>query len=874
MQKKIRPDPLIPDHEVLRKIGGGAYGEVWLARGVTGALRAVKIVYREDFSDERTFEREFEGILRFEPISRDHRGFVNILHVGRSDEGSAFYYYVMELGDDAYSAGEVNAVEYEPRTLRTDMKRADGAPLDTKFCVETGRRLAEALASLHERGLTHRDVKPSNVIFVEGKAKLADIGLVAAKDQRTFVGTEGFVPPEGPGSEQADIYGLGKVLYEMASGMDRLQFPELPEDGPGDDSRKQWIRLNRVICDICEPRISKRKIQTGEELAIALARLEEGKAVAKKIPASAKVALGVLALFLLFLTQIWVENSWGTYVIEGKREPLPPSFVTVRILSDAEGARVLNMDRVLLDYIPATLPNQEVGTQLEVILRADGYRELFISEEVRDDGDGTQVMLISREMELFSPPVEDEPWTDALGNTYFPEGPRHKGVNHVTLENWKEFQEDTGQKDLKPISYEYSEQTIVSVSEDWANQYAEWLMEKCINEGYFEEDIGEEGEADEESREIVADYDRTFPLNRLPKKARANGKVLYPFTCLVRPIPFGIITVESYPEGAVLYLKDIPVGETPWSGRYRPGSIDYTLELAGYRPVKSSISLTAGGHASVSKQLEPNKSVVPGKLWSNSLGMNMVPIGADEDLMVASWETRSVDYRRYLKNAKLEVGEVILSDDPNVPVTGVTREDCEKFCEWLTLYERGDRITKEYRYRLPTDEEWSQFVNLVELGATPESRERETDNADKFPWGKEWPPPSGAGNYADASRAEDASSEVTIGDYEDGFAALAPVGQFTPIRAGGEDQDWNIYDLGGNVWEWVADNYKELGTLRGGAWNTHNQSNLESRHRRPQAATSRQDFIGFRVVLVKEPELAVEEDQEESEKEDNGGDPN
>ena len=136
MQKKIRPDPLIPDHEVLRKIGGGSYGEVWLARGVTGAMRAVKIVYREDFSDERTFEREFEGILRFEPISRDHRGFVNILHVGRNDDQNEFYYYVMELGDDAHSDDEINPVEYEPRTLRTDMMRANGKPLSTNQGIQ------------------------------------------------------------------------------------------------------------------------------------------------------------------------------------------------------------------------------------------------------------------------------------------------------------------------------------------------------------------------------------------------------------------------------------------------------------------------------------------------------------------------------------------------------------------------------------------------------------------------------------------------------------------------------------------------------------------------------------------------------------------
>jgi hypothetical protein len=66
-----RPDPVIPDHEVLRKVGGGAYGEVWLARGVTGALRAVKVLWREDFEDERSFEREFEGIQsRFRATTR------------------------------------------------------------------------------------------------------------------------------------------------------------------------------------------------------------------------------------------------------------------------------------------------------------------------------------------------------------------------------------------------------------------------------------------------------------------------------------------------------------------------------------------------------------------------------------------------------------------------------------------------------------------------------------------------------------------------------------------------------------------------------------------------------------------------------------
>src|SRR5881396_1056934 len=62
----------IRDHELIRRIGQGSYGEVWLARNVMGTYRAVKIVYRAAFEHARPFEREFNGIQKFEPISRSH----------------------------------------------------------------------------------------------------------------------------------------------------------------------------------------------------------------------------------------------------------------------------------------------------------------------------------------------------------------------------------------------------------------------------------------------------------------------------------------------------------------------------------------------------------------------------------------------------------------------------------------------------------------------------------------------------------------------------------------------------------------------------------------------------------------------------------
>ena len=95
--------PAIPDHTLIKQIGRGSYGEVWLARNATGSYRAVKVVYRATFDADKPYEREFTGIKEFEPISRSHPSQVDILHVGRNDQ-AGYFYYVMELADDV--AGE------------------------------------------------------------------------------------------------------------------------------------------------------------------------------------------------------------------------------------------------------------------------------------------------------------------------------------------------------------------------------------------------------------------------------------------------------------------------------------------------------------------------------------------------------------------------------------------------------------------------------------------------------------------------------------------------------------------------------------------------------------------------------------------------
>jgi WD40 repeat protein len=279
----------IPDHELLRLIGQGSYGEVWLARNVMGTWRAVKIVRREQFDSAGPYEREFGGIKRYEPISRSGEGLVHLLHVGRND-GDGYFYYVMELADDAEHRAEsfskanpahqldatAAATSYVPLTLRSKLRQQQALPFPE--CVELGLALTRGLGHLHASGLVHRDVKPSNVIFVNGKAKLADVGLVSALgESRSFVGTEGYIPPEGPGTTAADLYSLGKVLYEMATGRDRHDYPMLPGSWI-EHGNKDGLEFIEVVLRACEGQ-PERRYETADEMHADLALLRGGRSV-------------------------------------------------------------------------------------------------------------------------------------------------------------------------------------------------------------------------------------------------------------------------------------------------------------------------------------------------------------------------------------------------------------------------------------------------------------------------------------------------------------------------------------------------------------------------------------------------------------------
>ncbi len=847
MQPKPRTAPDIRDHETLRLIGRGAFGEVWMARSVTGMLRAVKVVWREDYDRPDSFEREFEAIKRFEPISRRHEALVPILQVGRNDQ-EGFYYYVMELADDLEKGRDIQADTYLPHTLGLQMKR--DKCVTAEQCIQFGVSIAEGLDYLHRNKLIHRDVKPSNLIFIDGVCRLADIGLVALLGQRSFVGTEGFVAPEGPGTAASDIFSLGMVLYEASTGKDRLDFPDLPSCTETGSRLESWRRLQDVVCTACAPQARGRFI-SAREMALALR--------GQPLPSSRRtmwtwVAIGSAALLLAVGFGMWLAQNRRTRTLMAMSNTVPH----LKIITQPAGATVFAGEDQL-GVTPLEL-NPAEGVPVIYQLRLPGYKQVEIEHIASDD----KPAVFDLKLEPSRLPQKGERWLNSLGMVFKPGAGGHISAEPVEMKYFKRFLEATGRSfEGKVVRYQRGKDQdsayLVVVPDSDAEAFRYWLTDRDRSEAFLSQEhhyevepfyFVESGQPSADDMPDAKDTDRGD---------QAEDKNWRAFHLRVERQTYGSVIVQSQPEKVRVYQHDEFLGETPLElPRVRTGPVEFELREEGFADVVLEGEVREGEQSELFADMQTRKAVTFGRQWkANSLGMNLVPLG---DVMFSAWETRHRDYMEYCKATqarrpmRLDAGNK--GGAGTVPVVGVDRAEARAFCAWLTERERNaGLIGAKDLYRLPTDEEWSRAVGLpLERGSTPEERNSRIRGI--YPWGFDWPPPEDVENLADMNAARKASLENTIPGYEDKFPFLAPV-------AAQRANERGIYGLGGNVSEWVDTDYAPtppakpdeparpvLGTTRGGNWRSSTQEELLSSARTPVPSDARRNTLGFRVVLA------------------------
>ena len=291
-----------------------------------------------------------------------------------------------------------------------------------------------------------------------------------------------------------------------------------------------------------------------------------------------------------------------------------------------------------------------------------------------------------------------------------------------------------------------------------------------------------------------------------------------------------------------------------------------------------SVCFILGGSLMAADQSKSIAGATEETPYVNSLGMKFVPVPGTK-VLFSIWDTRVEDFRAYAQEAgyvqsggiyvmkvektdsggyslKWELDKDASWENPGFkqgevhPVVGVRWDEANAFCAWLTEKERkAGKIGQDQEYRLPTDEEWSAAV-----GET------------KYPWGNDWPPPEGAGNYADdafVARMPGTGWSQVPGN--DGYARTSPVGSFKANGLG-------LYDMGGNVCQWckdwyrsamneqaVLDKYPEMKNdgggqlyrvVRGASWNFNFPERLLSSNRSDVPPGYRGDYRGFRCVLV------------------------
>ncbi|MBQ6472973.1 MAG: serine/threonine protein kinase, partial [Victivallales bacterium] len=234
-----RPGDNFAGCRILARCGTGAFGAVYLVQDAIGHRLALKI-----FHEGMESPKLQEALQRYTSLPAEATThLVQIRHFGMED---GRLYYLMEAADNASR----DCSSYCPDTLEARLKQQ--GRLSLQEALAYFHQVLDSLEYLHERHFVHRDVKPANLLFIQGKLKLGDTDLLGDYTRTlSATGSLGYTPPDfffsqQPKSPSGDLYALGKVLYCCVTGEQPESFPHYPQDLPIDTLCHVAVPLSRI----------------------------------------------------------------------------------------------------------------------------------------------------------------------------------------------------------------------------------------------------------------------------------------------------------------------------------------------------------------------------------------------------------------------------------------------------------------------------------------------------------------------------------------------------------------------------------------------------------------------------------------------------
>lgn len=352
----IAPGQTWDGYDLIRFLGRGGFGEVWLCRAEsTCTYHAIKFISARD---PELLEKERHSLMLYRNAAGQLRSphLVPIEHINRHE---AELFYVMPLADGVTSIDPADPA-WQPLSLAAmiDARASAADWFTSKQIIGMICPILEALQTLSDAGLVHRDVKPENILFFNGTPCLGDISLLGEDAAHiTRRGTPGYATPSWYRNGLPDMYGAAATLFILLTGnspdkMGRAAFlwPPQGELSLNQSEREEWKRLHAIIRRATEEQVSERFVDF-RSMAVAITARgatilpSSAKPVGrpprqlkrKSMPAVLMVVLAIIGLVVL----VFVNRS-------GSRHSEPsPSALPAAEISPAPDAPFLSQPKIV-----------------------------------------------------------------------------------------------------------------------------------------------------------------------------------------------------------------------------------------------------------------------------------------------------------------------------------------------------------------------------------------------------------------------------------------------------------------------------------------------------------------------------------------------